>query len=68
MINIDLLLKEMEKKGVTEAELCRNLGMSQIAFSRKIKKGRLNTEEAEKIRRMLDIKDPGRIFFAQYLT
>ncbi len=64
MINVDLLLKEMEKKGVTEAELCRNLGMSKIIFSRKIKKGRLNTEEAEKIRRMLDIKDPGRIFFA----
>ena len=64
MINVDLLLKEMEKKGVTEAELCRNLGMSKITFSRKIKKGRLNTEEAEKIRRMLDIKDPGRIFFA----
>lgn len=61
---MDLLLKEMEKKGVTEAELCRNLGMSKIIFSRKIKKGRLNTEEAEKIRRMLDIKDPGRIFFA----
>lgn len=64
MINMELLFHEMKKKGVTMAELCQNLGTNQIIFSRKIRKGRINTAEAEKIRRMLDIKDPGRIFFA----
>lgn len=64
MINMELLLNEMEKKGVTMSDLCRNLGTNQIVFGRKIKKGIINTAEAEKIRRMLDIKDPGRIFFA----
>lgn len=64
MINMDLLKKEMIKSGITEEELCQKLGISKRVYCRKIKKGVINTEEAEKMRVILGLKNPGRIFFA----
>lgn len=64
MVNIALLEKEMAKKNVGKDELCRELGLPHGSFSRKIKKGVISTVEAEKIRIILELSDPGRIFFA----
>lgn len=40
------------------------MGLLTDSFSRKIKKGVISTDEAEKIRVILALSDPGRIFFA----
>ena len=64
MLNIALLEEEMAKKSVGKDELCRKLGLPHGSFSRKIKKGVISTDEAEKIRVILALSDPGRIFFA----
>ncbi len=64
MINIVLLEKEMAKRKVGKDELCRKLGLPHGSFSRIIKKGVISTREAEKIRVILELSDPGSIFFA----
>ncbi len=64
MVNIALLEEEMAKKNVGKDELCRKLGLTPGSFSRKIKNGVINTDEAEKIRVILALSDPGKIFFA----
>lgn len=64
MINIVLLEEEMARCGITEEEMCQRLGLSRGVYCRKIRKGVINTEEAEKMRVILGLKDPGKIFFA----
>ena len=64
MINIVLLEKAMEKQKVGKDELCRKLGLPHGSFGRKIAKGVINTQQAEKIRVILELSDPGSIFFA----
>ncbi len=68
MINIVLLEEAMENRGVSKGELCRKLGLSEVTFGRKIRRGIINTEEAEKIRRILELEEPAKIFFADELT
>lgn len=63
MVNVNLLKAEIVKNGLTQSEFCEKIGMSHSTFVRKMKKRVLNTDEAEKITKILNIEDPNKIFF-----
>lgn len=64
MINVNLLKAEIVKNGMTQSEFCKAIGMPHSTFVRKMKKRIVNTDEAETMTRVLKIKDPNKIFFA----
>lgn len=65
MINLVLLEEAMKIRGVSREELCRKLGVKEHTFSRRVRNGVISTSEAEKIRCILELEDPGEIFFAR---
>lgn len=65
MIDVNLLKGEIVKNGMTQTEFCRAIGMAHSTFIRKMRKKTMNSDEAEKIAKVLNISDPGRIFFAK---
>ena len=65
MVNVNLLKAEIVKNGLTQAEFCKKIGMSHSTFIRKMKKRIVNTDEAENMTKVLNIKEPSKIFFAQ---
>ena len=57
-------LKEaIKKKGYTQAEVAKHIGMSVGNFRRKIKEGTIGLVDAEMLIKLLDLEDPGKIFF-----
>jgi len=50
-------------KGMTHAEVASAIGMSLSTFGRKMKKGTFGLDEADKLIEVLEIKNPGEIFF-----
>ena len=65
MINVALLKSEIVKNGMTQTEFCKKIGMAQSTFVRKMKRRIVTTNEAEKMARILHIKNPEKIFFAE---
>ena len=64
MINVNLLKAEIVKNGLTQEKFCKKIGMAHSTFVRKMKRGIVNTDEAEKMTEVLNIKEPEKIFFA----
>lgn len=64
MVNVNLLKAEIVKNGLTQAEFCKKIGMAHSTFVRKMRTKNLTTNEAEKMIDVLDIKEPGQIFFS----
>lgn len=67
-MNRNMLKAEIVKNGLTQAKVAESIGMSQVTFSRKLKRGVFGIDEAEKLIGLLDIKDPNQIFFNQQVT
>ena len=64
MINVNLLKSEIVKNGLTQSEFCKKIGMPHSTFVRKMKSGVLKTDEAEKMTKLLKLKEPNKIFFS----
>ena len=62
MIKVNLLKAQIVKNGMTQKELCKKIGMAESTFIRKMKRGVLNTDEAQRIVQELDICNPECIF------
>lgn len=62
MINVNLLKSAIVAKNMTQDEFCKKIGMAHSTFIRKMKKGVVNTDEAEKMIKILDINNPEEIF------
>ena len=54
----------LARKGYTQKRLAKEIGMSEHTMVRKIKLGIFGTNEVAKILSVLDIHNPGPIFFA----
>ena len=65
MINVKLLKAEIVKNGLTQSKFCEKMGMPHSTFVRKMKKRIVNTDEAEKMIKILKIKEPDKIFFSK---
>jgi len=58
----NLLKAEIARAGMTQTKLAEEIGMSPQTLSKKIVTGKIGLDEAEKIIRVLRIKDPVAIF------
>lgn len=65
MLDKNALRAEMARKGMTQKELAKTVGISEKTFILKMKKGVFGTDEAQIIVDTLDIVDPCSIFFAK---
>lgn len=52
------------KNGLSQRKLAKMIGISEKTFYDKMKKGVFNSNEMEKMIRILDIQNPNEIFFA----
>lgn len=63
MIMIDQLNKMIHEKGYTQNEFAELLGSSRKALQKRIRRGKLGSEEMNLMIKILDIKNPAEIFF-----
>ena len=68
MLNRNALRAEIVKNGYTQQKVAEKIGMSEATFYRKMRDGSFALDEAGKLIKLLDIKDPTQIFFASKLT
>lgn len=62
-MNKNLYKAALAEKGYTQRELAKRLNMAESTLSRKIKNDTFTLKEAEKIIKILEIKNPLNIFF-----
>lgn len=68
MLNVRELRACMVRKGYTQMQLAKELGMTPKTFGVHINQGTLGLDDAAKLIRILDIKDPMPIFFDTSVT
>ena len=67
-MNSNLLRAEIVKKGMTHAEVAKQMGVTAKTFSLKLKKGSFGVDEANKLIELLEIEKPLDIFFPKKAT
>lgn len=68
VVDVNLLKSEIVKQGLTQSKLCEKAEISKSTFSRRIRSGFFRTDEAGRIVKVLNLKNPEKIFFADKLT
>lgn len=64
MINKNKLRARIIEQGMTQAQLAKEIGISEKTFSLKINSGKFGLDEAEKMIKILKISEPEKYFFA----
>lgn len=65
MVQLNELKAAMVRKGLTQADVAKAIGISNKTFYEHMKKGVFGSDEIEKLINLLDIKDPLNVFFAR---
>lgn len=65
MIQVNKLKALFVEKNLTQQNVANYLGITEVTMSRKMQKGVFDSEEIYKMIRLLDIKNPAEIFFAE---
>lgn len=65
MIRTDKLNGVIAERGYSKAKLAKEIGIAPKTFYDKMKKGIFGSDEMEAMIRILQIENPGSIFFAQ---
>lgn len=68
MLDRNALKAEIVRNGLTQKEVAKALGISEKTFISRMRRGVFGTDEAEKMIKFLDIKNPIDIFFAAEVT
>ncbi len=68
MVDIHRLDREIKNRGLAQREVAKALDLSEKTFALKMKEGTFDTQEAQRLVRLLDLKEPGAIFFANKVT
>ena len=68
MIDINELKACIARKGMTQADVAKQLNMSPRSFYNHIQKGVFGSDEIEKMVVLLDIPDPVSVFFTSLVT
>ena len=68
MLNVLEFRAAMVRKGYTQKDLAKILGMSEKTFYERLKNKRFGSEEIEKLITVLEISDPMPIFFSSLVT
>ena len=64
MIRIDRLKWEIDKGGLSDAQVAWYLGISEQCFRRKLQSGSFGTQDMQLLTELLELKHPEAIFFA----
>ena len=65
LIQVNKLKALFVEKNLTQQNVASYLGITEVTMSRKMQKGVFDSEEIYKMIRLLDIKNPAEIFFAE---
>lgn len=65
MIDVNKLRGKIAERGFSQRELAKILGMSDMTFYRKMRKGRFESDEIEEMIVLLKIENPMEIFFTK---
>lgn len=68
MINRNLIRAKIAEKGMTQADVARQIGLSTKTFSVKMKSGKFGLDEAQRMVDLLSIDKPELYFFANEVT
>lgn len=68
MIDTNALKGIIVTKGLTQQDVAKEIGISSKTFYAKMKKGVFGSDEMEAMIDLLDIENPGAIFFAPEST
>lgn len=68
MLDRNALKAEIVRNGLTQKEVAKALGISEKTFISRMRRGVFGTDEAEKMIKVLNIKNPIDIFFAATVT
>lgn len=68
MVNTNELRAAWVKKGLTQADIAKELNISPRTLTNRMKKGVFGSDEIEQLITLLDIQNPVPIFFAQTVT
>lgn len=68
MVDINGLKAAWVKKGLTQAQVAKELNISSRTLSERLKKGVFGSDEIEQLVVLLDIENPIAIFFANRVT
>lgn len=68
MLDRNALKAEIVRNGLTQKEVAKMIGISEKTFISRMRKGAFGTDEAEIMIRLLGIKHPVEIFFANEVT
>lgn len=68
MLDVKALKAEMVRNGYTQAMLADELGITSRTFSTRLKTGDFGAKEIEVIIKVLHLKKPLKIFFANKVT
>jgi len=68
MLDIKALRAEMVRNGYTQAALAKEIGLSDKTFGTRLKTGDFGVKEIEVMIKVLHLKEPLAIFFAQEVT
>lgn len=68
MVNINKLKAAVVSKGMTYTETAEKIGMSRKTWYDRMSSKKFDSEEIYKLIKVLDIKDPMPIFFAEEVT
>ena len=64
MLDVYAFKAALEKKGYTQKQLAKEIGISTRTLSNRIKTGDFGSVEIKKISEILEISDPMSVFFA----
>lgn len=64
MILVNELKGKIVAKGLTQEKVAKELGITHKTFATRLKKGFFTTLEIEKMIKILELKNPWEIFFA----
>jgi len=65
MINANLIRAKIVEKGMNQAQVAKELGMTAKTFSIKMNTGKFGLDEAQKMAKILEIDKPEKYFFAE---
>ena len=68
MILVNELRGRIVARGLTQAEVAEQMGITQKTFSTKLEKGVFTSLEIEKLVEILELENPWDIFFANIVT
>lgn len=68
MIDVNALRGKIAEKGLSQAKMAKELGISPKTFYEKMKRGVFGSDEMEIMIRILEIDEPSKIFFADVVT